>query len=101
MTTLKSKKSVIKAKAKKMLSGIDVSFTITNTGDIAGKEAAQVYLTLPDKAGQPTKRLVNFEKVYLEPGESKKVTLRINHDDSNHPFSVFRSGRTGQSSELG
>ncbi|SOC41412.1 beta-glucosidase [Ureibacillus acetophenoni] len=71
------------------LAGIDVSFTITNTGDVAGKEAAQVYLTLPNEAGQPTKRLVNFEKVYLEPGESERVTVRINHADSNHPFSYF------------
>ena len=71
------------------LSGIDVSFTITNTGDVAGKEAAQVYLTLPDEAGQPTKRLVNFEKVDLEPGESQRVTVRINQADSNHPFSYF------------
>ncbi|SDN49519.1 beta-glucosidase [Psychrobacillus sp. OK028] len=74
---------------KGALSGIDVSFTITNTGDVAGKEAAQVYLTLPEEAGQPTKRLVNFEKVDLEPGESERVTVRINHDDSNHPFSYF------------
>lgn len=74
---------------KGSIAGIDVSFTITNTGDVAGKEAAQVYMTLPDKAGQPTKRLVNFEKVDLEPGESERVTVRINHDDSNHPFSYF------------
>ncbi|MCM3763756.1 glycoside hydrolase family 3 protein [Neobacillus niacini] len=71
------------------LSGIDVSFSVTNTGDVAGKEAAQVYLTLPDEAGQPTKRLVNFEKFYLEPGESKQVTVRINQADANHPFSYF------------
>ena len=74
---------------KGSISGIDVSFTITNTGDVAGKEAAQVYMTLPDEAGQPTKRLVNFEKVDLEPGESERVTVRINHADSNHPFSYF------------
>nr|WP_262983983.1 glycoside hydrolase family 3 C-terminal domain-containing protein [Bacillus sp. HNG] len=74
---------------KGALSGLDVSFTVTNTGDVAGKEAAQVYLTLPDEAGQPTKRLVNFEKVDLEPGESQRVTVRINHADSNHPFSYF------------
>ena len=71
------------------VSGIDVSFTITNTGDVAGAEAAQVYLTLPDKAGEPTKRLVNFEKIDLKPGERKQITLRINKDDSNHPFSYF------------
>ena len=74
---------------KGSLSGIDVSFTITNTGDVAGKEAAQVYLTLPAEAGQPTKRLVNFEKIDLKPGESKMVTLRISQADSNHPFSYF------------
>ena len=74
---------------KGSVSGIDVSFTVTNTGKVAGKEAAQVYLTLPDKAGQPTKRLVNFEKVDLKPGESKQVTLRIGQADSNHPFSYF------------
>ncbi|MEH7390703.1 glycoside hydrolase family 3 C-terminal domain-containing protein [Bacillus sp. JJ1503] len=71
------------------LSGIDVSFTVTNTGGVAGKETAQVYLTLPEEAGQPAKRLVNFEKVYLEPGKSERVTLRINQADSNHPFSYF------------
>ncbi|WP_339230893.1 fibronectin type III-like domain-contianing protein [Oceanobacillus sp. FSL K6-2867] len=70
-------------------SGIDVSFTVTNTGDVAGKEAAQVYLTLPNKAGQPSKRLVNFEKVDVKPGESQRVTIRINQADSNHPFSYF------------
>jgi beta-glucosidase len=74
---------------KGSLSGIDVTFTVTNTGKVAGKEAAQVYLTLPNEAGQPTKRLVNFEKIDLKPGESKMVTLRINQADSNHPFSYF------------
>ncbi len=87
---LKVKKVRGKGKGKKdSLSGIDVSFTITNTGDVAGKESAQVYLTLPDEAGQPAKRLVNFEKVNLKPGESERVTVRINHADSNHPFSYF------------
>ena len=71
------------------VSSIDVSFTVTNTGDVAGAEAAQVYLTLPDEAGEPFKRLVNFEKVDLEPGESQQVTVRINQADSNHPFSYF------------
>lgn len=33
---------------------------------------------------------VGFEKVHLEPGESKRVTVTINKDDSNHPFSYFK-----------
>ncbi|MFJ8065688.1 beta-glucosidase [Psychrobacillus sp. NPDC096426] len=80
---------VKKVQDKGSVSGVDVSFTVKNTGDVAGAEAAQVYLTLPDKAGEPSKRLVNFEKVYLEPGKSKQVTVRINQADSNHPFSYF------------
>lgn len=80
---------VKKVQGKGSVSGIDVSFTVKNTGDVAGAEAAQVYLTLPDEAGEPSKRLVNFEKVDLEPGESQQVTVRINQADSNHPFSYF------------
>ncbi|MEH7385144.1 fibronectin type III-like domain-contianing protein, partial [Bacillus sp. JJ1521] len=74
---------------KGSVSGLDVSFTIKNSGKVAGAEAAQVYLSLPDEAAEPSKRLVNFEKVYLKPGESKQVTVRINLADSNHPFSYF------------
>ncbi|SES17542.1 glycoside hydrolase family 3 protein [Psychrobacillus sp. OK032] len=80
---------VKQVQGKGSVSGIDVSFTVKNTGDVTGAEATQVYLTLPDEADEPAKRLVNFEKVELKPGESKKVTMRINQSDSNHPFSYF------------
>ncbi|MEH7274977.1 beta-glucosidase [Neobacillus vireti] len=86
---------VNRVRDKGKLTGMNVSFTITNTGKVAGKEAAQVYLTLPDVAGQPAKRLVNFEKVDLKPGESKRVNLRINQADSNHPFSYFIPNEPG------
>ena len=69
--------------------GLGVSFTVTNTGEVNGAEAAQVYLTLPEEAGQPAKRLVGFEKVTLQPGEQKQVTVRIDAADSNRPFSYF------------
>ena len=68
---------------------LTVDFTITNTGDVAGAEAAQVYLTLPDAAGQPSKRLVGFDKVVLEPGASAPVSVTIDSAASNHPFSYF------------
>jgi hypothetical protein len=54
-----------------------VTFDVTNTGARAGAEIAEVYATLPQKAGEPFKRLVAWEKVRLGPGESKTVTLRL------------------------
>jgi beta-glucosidase len=68
---------------------LQVDYTITNTGDRAGKEASQVYLTLPRVAEEPGMRLVQFEKVDLAPGESKVVSVLIDSDASNHPFSYF------------
>src|SRR5690606_35144252 len=68
---------------------VTVEFSVTNTGDVAGAEAAQVYLTLPDAAGEPSKRLVGFDKVSLEPDETKTVSVTIDSAASNHPFSYF------------
>jgi beta-glucosidase len=56
---------------------IDVSFVVRNTGKVAGKEVAQVYLSLPASAKEPPKRLIGWEKIDLQPGESKTVTLKI------------------------
>jgi beta-glucosidase len=57
--------------------GLQVSFSVKNTGKRAGQEVAQVYLSLPAAAAEPPKRLIGWEKVDLKPGESKTVTLRI------------------------
>ena len=54
-----------------------VSFTVKNTGDRAGAEVAEVYVTLPAAAGEPFKRLVAWEKVPLAAGESKTVSLTL------------------------
>lgn len=66
---------------------LEVTYTITNTGDRAGAEVSQVYLTLPPEANEPSKRLVGFQRVELEPGESKQVTVTIDSSASNHPLS--------------
>ncbi len=68
---------------------LEVSFTVTNTGDMAGAEAAQVYLTLPEEADEPSKRLVGFDKPYLEPGASETVTVTLDAGAANHPLSYF------------
>jgi beta-glucosidase len=53
--------------------GVTATFTVTNTGDRAGADVPQLYLT--DAAGDKRMRLLGFERVELEPGESREVTL--------------------------
>ncbi|MCP2635867.1 glycoside hydrolase family 3 C-terminal domain-containing protein [Microbacterium sp. HD4P20] len=66
-----------------------VSFTVRNAGDAAGAEVPQVYLTLPDAAGEPGKRLVGFDRVELAPGEEKRVEVVLASASSNQPFSIW------------
>jgi len=54
-----------------------VSFTVKNTGNRAGGEIAEVYAALPADAGEPPKRLVGWSKVWLNAGESKYVSVRV------------------------
>ncbi|WP_228507634.1 glycoside hydrolase family 3 C-terminal domain-containing protein [Herbiconiux sp. VKM Ac-1786] len=65
------------------------SFTVTNTGSVAGTEVPQVYLTLPSSAEAPGKRLVGYERVALEPGASQRVTTTISSESADHPFSIW------------
>ncbi|QOR72882.1 glycoside hydrolase family 3 C-terminal domain-containing protein [Ruania alkalisoli] len=73
---------------------VRVHFRLTNTGDVAGEEVAQVYLTLPDEAGEPFQRLVAFERVHLEPGEHENVVIELTRDDleSRHLLQYFDGG---------
>jgi beta-glucosidase len=55
-----------------------LSFTLANTGNRAGREVAQVYVR--DEVSSvttPMMRHVAFEKVSLQPGESRRMTLHI------------------------
>jgi beta-glucosidase len=58
-------------------SSLAVSFVVQNTGKRAGQEVAQVYLGMPNSAGEPPKRLIGWEKIALQPGESKTVSLTV------------------------
>ena len=53
-----------------------VSATVKNTGKLAGAEVVQLYISDSEASvARPAKELKGFEKIYLNPGESKKVTF--------------------------
>lgn len=59
----------------------DVSFTIKNKGSVSGREVAQVYIAAPQSSvPRPVKELKGFTKVYLKPGQSKKVIVQLERD---------------------
>ena len=55
---------------------------ITNTGDVAGKEVLQGYITVnKSQIERPQKELKKFEKISLESGETKKVKFELSEKD--------------------
>lgn len=79
--------SDIKLKKKNLAKGegAKVTFTIKNTGDVAGSEIAQVYVAKPEsKIFRAPKELKGFVKIHLDPGEEKKVTVEL--DDRAFAF---------------
>ena len=66
---------------KTEISGSDtltVSVDVTNTGHIAGKETVQLYVRdLTGSCRRPDKELKGFEKITLEPGETKTVSITL------------------------
>ena len=54
------------------------SVTVTNTGDCAGSEVVQLYIRdLVGSVTRPVKELKGFEKIYLQPNESRTVRFTI------------------------
>lgn len=58
---------------------VNVTVKVTNTGDRAGKEVIQLYVAPKHetKIARPIKELKGFEKVELQPGETKEVTFTL------------------------
>ena len=53
--------------------------TVKNTGTVAGAEVAQLYVSdLVSSEMRPPKELKGFEKVLLQPGESREVSFPLN-----------------------
>jgi beta-glucosidase len=61
---------------------IDISFNVSNSGDCAGSEIAQLYTAMPDsEIERARKELKAFAKITIRPGETKTVTLRLDKDN--------------------
>ena len=86
-----------KATANKQVMTTDgqISFTVpvTNTGNRAGSETIQLYISAKQsKVDRPVKELKAFQKVYLQPGETRNVTLTIGsealsyYDETRHDW---------------
>jgi beta-glucosidase len=56
---------------------VEVGVNVTNTGSRTGAEVAQVYLTDPPQAGEPSIQLRAFQKVTLLPGQTRHLTLHL------------------------
>lgn len=78
-TTFEFGKPSVKAKGN----NIEVSVTIKNTGKVAGKEVAEVYVTAPKGAYEkPAKELKTFGKTkLLNPGESQTLKMTLEKRD--------------------
>ena len=62
---------------------VHVALTVANTGTRSGSEVVQLYVGAPDDDGgqqrplRPLRELRGFEKVLLEPGESRRLEFRL------------------------
>lgn len=63
---------------------VTVTSSIKNTGDVAGAEVAQLYVSYPAVAAQPVRQLRGFEKVTLQPGEEQEVTFALRRRDLSY-----------------
>lgn len=60
----------------------EIPVRIKNTGDFAGAEVVQLYVSDPIATlTKPVKELKKFKKVYLEPGEETIITFQLNKED--------------------
>ena len=60
---------------------LTVTINVTNKGDVAGKEVVQMYIRdVVGSISRPMKELKGFQKVTINPGESKLVSFEITED---------------------
>ena len=68
---------------------VEVNFKIKNSGSCSGAEVAQVYVGKPvGQVHRAVRELKGFEKIYLEPGEEREITITLD----KRAFSYYSAG---------
>jgi hypothetical protein len=77
-----------------------ISCTVRNTGDRAGTEVVQLYLSDPlAQVVRPLRWLAGFARVPLEPGQARQVTFRLHADRT--AFCGLNGARVVEPGEMG
>ncbi|MEE1200020.1 MAG: glycoside hydrolase family 3 C-terminal domain-containing protein [Christensenellales bacterium] len=71
------------------IEGERVSIDVTNRGDRPGAEVVQMYIAAPRMGlHRPVRELKGFQKVFLQPGESRRVVF----DTDARTFAIWQDG---------
>lgn len=82
----------------KEIDELTVTFDVTNSGRVSGKEIVQLYVRDPESSvPKPVKELKGFQKISAGPGEKKTVTLTLN----KRSFAYYHTGIAGWHVESG
>ena len=69
------------ASSKSMGKTLKIKVPVTNVGEVAGAEVVQLYIhDVEASVDRPVKELKGFDKVYLEPGETRTVEFVIDRE---------------------
>ena len=60
---------------------LSAAVSVTNSGNLAGDEVAELYLKFPAVDGAPLLALRGFVRVHLVPGEARRVTFKLSPRD--------------------
>lgn len=74
--------------------GLEVSLTVTNTGDTDGKEVVEIYVAPPeDGVFRPIRELKGFMKVEVKRGEGKRITIPLDYSAFSYYHTASSSWR--------
>ncbi|MHB8653806.1 MAG: glycoside hydrolase family 3 protein [Terriglobia bacterium] len=60
---------------------LTVAADVRNTSKVAGDEVAELYLEYAQSSSSPIRALKGFERIHLKPGESRRVTFKLDPRD--------------------